>query len=75
MGNYLWPQRKAKVSFENNQSISTKTILINQASCYKCNNIIRNEGKCKCGNIEIDNFGHRVKEPEYYSNCSLVEYK
>jgi hypothetical protein len=74
MGNFLWPKHKAKVEVEN-KIISTKTILINQASCYKCNNTVRDEGKCVCGNVEINSFGHRVKEPEYYSNSSLVEYK
>jgi len=55
-----------------------KKIIINQASCYKCNTILTNKGICKCGNVEIygDNveLGRIVKDTNFYSDCSLVEY-
>lgn len=57
---------------------TVRNILINQATCYKCNTLLKNEGVCKCGNVEIyggtSELGRRVKNASFYSDCSLLEY-
>jgi hypothetical protein len=71
MGNYLW-KKNTNVTQIDIKPLSK--ILINQAFCSGCNKIVRDEGKCKCGNIEIKNGIHISINKELYSDCSLVEY-
>ena len=63
----------------NIEIIKTKLILINQATCYKCNTTVRDRGLCKCGNVEIyggnEELGRRVKHMDKYADCSLIEYR
>ena len=74
MGTFLSTQSNDTINI-----INTKIILINQASCYKCNSILKDRGICKCGNVEIyggnEELGRRVKHMDHYSDCSLIEYR
>ena len=73
MGNYLWKQKSSKVTQIDSKPTTAK-ILINQAFCTGCNKIVRTEGRCACGNVEIKNGIHIYKNKELYSDCSLIEY-
>ena len=74
MGTFLSTQSNDTINI-----INTKIILINQASCYKCNSTLKDRGICKCGNVEIyggnEELGRRVKHMDLYSDCSLIEYR
>jgi hypothetical protein len=74
MGTFLSTQSNDTINI-----INTKIILINQASCYKCNSTLKDRGICKCGNVEIyggnEELGRRVKHMDHYSDCSLIEYR
>ena len=65
--------------FSTTKGVSTKVILINQASCYQCNSIVTSNGICKCGNVEVyggtEELGRKVKNATLYSDCSLIEYR
>ena len=83
MGNYTsrnssFTTDSSPISNEN-QYQSTRSILINQATCYQCNTSITDRGICKCGNVEIfggrEELGRRVKKTEWYGDCSLFEYR
>ena len=56
-----------------------RTILINQAYCYKCNSLVKDMSTCTCGNVTVfggnKELGRTVKDDKFYSDYSLVEYK
>lgn len=65
--------------FSTPKYVSTKVILINQASCHQCNSIVKSNAICKCGNVEVyggtEELGRKVKNVSLYSDCNLFEYR
>jgi hypothetical protein len=68
MGNYLYKE-----------PVSTRLILINQATCYQCNSTVKDQGVCKCGNVEVyggtKELGRKVIDTNKYADCNLIEYR
>lgn len=58
---------------------SNGTILINQADCNMCHDLVRDKGTCKCGNVTVDGglneLGRTIKDKNQYSDCNMIEYK
>ena len=73
MGSYLSRNKSSKVT-QIDIKPTTAKILINQAFCSGCNKIVRTEGRCECGNVEIKNGIHIYENKELYSDSSLIEY-
>jgi len=81
MGSYFSRRvvNEVKNSLPVTQSKTNVNILINQAHCNQCNTTVRNNGKCKCGNLEVyggtQELGRNVKNKSTVSDCNLIEYK
>ena len=69
----------ASYYFTNSKETVRYTILINQATCYKCNSLVVDKGVCRCGNVTVfggnKELGRTVKDYTFYSDSSLLEYK
>ena len=70
--NYIFKPENVK------KSTNDPNIIINQAFCHLCNTIVRNDGFCKCGNVQVygetNELGRNVKDRLNYSDCNLLEY-
>ena len=61
------------------QKTDNQTILLNQAYCHTCHTVVKWCGTCTCGNVEVfggdDELGRKIKHPNLFSDCNLIEYK
>ena len=71
-------EEKEPISYST-QKTDNQTILLNQAYCHTCHTIVKWCGTCTCRNVEVfggdDELGRKIKHPNLFSDCNLIEYK